>query len=94
MNKRVMAIALIAFLGMVDTFYISIMRSQGSVLCHVTHGCNEVLLSRFSGGFQLRCSRFNRYGEADAIRIPAGDGSLSDVAATDGHPGIRASVLL
>ena len=43
-----MAIALIAFLGMVDTFYISIMRSQGSVLCHVTHGCNEVLLSRFS----------------------------------------------
>jgi uncharacterized membrane protein len=48
MNKRVLAIALLAFLGMVDTFYISIMRRQGLVQCHVTHGCNEVLLSQYS----------------------------------------------
>jgi uncharacterized membrane protein len=48
MNGRVLAISLIAFLGMVDTFYLSIMRSRGVVECHVTHGCNEVLQSRYS----------------------------------------------
>jgi uncharacterized membrane protein len=48
MNKQVAVIALIAFLGMVDTFYISIKSGQGPVACHVTSGCNDVLTSRFS----------------------------------------------
>lgn len=48
MNKRVLAIALIAFLGMVDTFYISIKRGGPPVACHVTTGCNDVLTSKYS----------------------------------------------
>ena len=48
MNGRVLAIALIAFLGMMDTFYISIKRGGPPVACHVTKGCNDVLTSRFS----------------------------------------------
>src|SRR5262245_44522186 len=49
MNKRVLAIALLAFLGMVDTFYITIMSRQNlTVECHVTEGCNEVLSSEYS----------------------------------------------
>jgi uncharacterized membrane protein len=48
MSKRVLAIALIAFLGMVDTFYISIKRGGPPVACHVTKGCNDVLTSTYS----------------------------------------------
>ena len=48
MNKRVLAIALIAFLGMVDAFYLSIKRGSGHIPCHVTHGCEEVLTSKYS----------------------------------------------
>src|SRR5215469_27107 len=48
MSKRVLAIALIAFLGMVDTLYISIKRGGPPVACHVTKGCNDVLTSSYS----------------------------------------------
>lgn len=48
MNKRAVVIALAAFLGMVDAFYVSIKHAQGPVPCHVTHGCEEVLNSRYS----------------------------------------------
>ena len=48
MKGRVLAIALIAFLGMVDTSYISLKRGGPPVACHVTKGCNDVLTSRFS----------------------------------------------
>jgi len=48
MNKRVLAIAMIAFLGMVDTFYISLKRGGPPVPCHVTKGCNDVLTSSYS----------------------------------------------
>src|SRR5436190_22611122 len=48
MNKRVLAIALIAFLGLIDTFYISIKRGGPPVACHVTKGCNDVLTSKYS----------------------------------------------
>lgn len=48
MNTRAAAIALIAFLGMVDTFYLSLKRNAGPIPCHVTRGCNDVLTSRYS----------------------------------------------
>lgn len=48
MKVRAAAIALIAFLGMVDTFYLSMKRNAGSIPCHVTKGCNDVLTSRYS----------------------------------------------
>ena len=49
MKARAAAIALIAFLGMMDTFYISFKRGSGQVPpCHVTHGCSDVLTSKYS----------------------------------------------
>lgn len=48
LKTRGAAIALIAFLGMVDTFYLSLKRNAGPVPCHVTAGCNDVLTSRYS----------------------------------------------
>ncbi len=48
MNKRVLAMALFAFIGMMDTFYISIKRGGPPVPCHVTKGCNDVLTSKYS----------------------------------------------
>ena len=55
MNKRVLAIALLAFVGMLDTFYISAKRGGPPVPCHVTKGCNDVLTSKYSaiGGVPL-----------------------------------------
>jgi uncharacterized membrane protein len=47
-SKRVLLIALIAFLGMIDTFYISIKHGGPPVACHVTNGCNDVLTSKYS----------------------------------------------
>jgi uncharacterized membrane protein len=48
MKGRAAAIALIAFLGMVDTLYLSLKRNQGPIPCRVTSGCNDVLTSRYS----------------------------------------------
>jgi len=47
MKKRAIAIALVAFLGMVDTFYLSAKGSQ-PVPCRITGGCNDVLTSQYS----------------------------------------------
>jgi uncharacterized membrane protein len=83
MNKRVMAIALIAFLGMVDTFYISIKRGGPPVACHVTQGCNDVLTSAYStlGGIPISwfglafyltvfsCAVFEVTGSANLVRL-------------------------
>ena len=83
MNKRVLAIALVAFLGMVDTFYISIKRGGPPVECHVTKGCNDVLTSRFStlAGIPISwfglafyvavfsCAVFELSGSAKAARL-------------------------
>jgi uncharacterized membrane protein len=46
MKARVLAIAVLAFLGMVDALYLSLHR--GAVPCTLTGGCNEVLTSRYS----------------------------------------------
>jgi uncharacterized membrane protein len=48
MKTRALAIALVAFIGMVDTFYLSLKRDAGPIPCHVTRGCNDVLTSEFS----------------------------------------------
>jgi len=47
MKGRALAIVLIAFLGMVDTFYLSAKGSQ-PVPCRLTGGCNDVLTSPYS----------------------------------------------
>jgi uncharacterized membrane protein len=46
MKGRVLAIGVLAFLGMVDALYLSL--HSGVVPCSLTGGCNEVLTSRFA----------------------------------------------
>src|SRR5262245_38996342 len=48
MKARALVVALVAFIGMVDTFYLGLKRDSGPIPCHVTTGCNDVLTSRFS----------------------------------------------
>ena len=48
MKIRVLGIAFLAFLGMVDALYLSIKRNAGPIPCHITHGCTEVLTSKYS----------------------------------------------
>ena len=48
MKGRVLAVAALAFLGMVDTLYLSIKRGAGPIPCTLTSGCEDVLSSRFS----------------------------------------------
>jgi uncharacterized membrane protein len=47
MKQRAMAIAVVAFLGMIDALYLTVMRGV-HVPCSVTGGCNEVLTSAYS----------------------------------------------
>ena len=48
MRIRPLGIALLAFFGMVDALYLSIKRNAGPIPCHITHGCTEVLTSKYS----------------------------------------------
>jgi uncharacterized membrane protein len=48
MKIRPVAIALLAFVGMVDALYLSIKRNAGPIPCHITHGCENVLTSKYS----------------------------------------------
>jgi uncharacterized membrane protein len=48
MKLRPVLIALLAFTGMVDALYLSIKRNAGPVPCHITHGCTDVLTSKYS----------------------------------------------
>src|SRR5882762_8376751 len=55
MKTRSVAIAALAFIGMVDALYLSIKRNAGPIPCHVTRGCTDVLTSKYSeiGGVPL-----------------------------------------
>src|SRR4051812_45340486 len=48
MKLRSVLIACLAFIGMVDALYLSLKRNAGPVPCHVTHGCTDVLTSKYS----------------------------------------------
>src|SRR5207247_10635382 len=48
MKFRSILIALLAFIGMVDALYLSIKRNAGPIPCHITHGCTDVLTSKYS----------------------------------------------
>jgi uncharacterized membrane protein len=48
MKIRSVVIALLAFTGMVDALYLSLKRNAGPVPCHITHGCTDVLSSKYS----------------------------------------------
>jgi uncharacterized membrane protein len=47
MKGRPLAIAVLSFLGMIDALYLSI-KHGSSVPCTITHGCEQVLTSRFA----------------------------------------------
>jgi uncharacterized membrane protein len=81
MKGRVIVIAALAFLGMIDALYLSL--HSGYVPCSLTGGCNEVLTSRFAkvGGIPLSwiglafyltvfsCAIFEGFGAGNALRI-------------------------
>jgi len=81
MKGRAIAIALLAFLGMVDTFYLTAKGSQ-PVPCRITGGCNDVLTSPYSKVAGIRLSTiglgfylaifslavFEVFGVADTLR--------------------------
>ena len=48
MKTRSVAIAALAFVGMIDALYLSIKRNAGPIPCHVTRGCTDVLTSKYS----------------------------------------------
>lgn len=48
MKLRSALIASFAFVGMVDALFLSIKRNAGPIPCHVTHGCTDVLTSKYS----------------------------------------------
>ena len=55
MKNRALVIGFLAFAGMLDALYISLIRNTGPVPCHITRGCNDVLTSRYSelGGIPI-----------------------------------------
>jgi len=55
MKQRATAICVVAFLGMVDALYLTVMRGV-HVPCSVTGGCNEVLTSSYSEVFGIPLS--------------------------------------
>jgi len=55
MKQRATAIGVVAFLGMVDALYLTIMRGV-PVPCSVSGGCNEVLTSPYSEVFHIPLS--------------------------------------
>ena len=55
MKQRATAIGVVAFLGMVDALYLTVMRGV-HVPCSVTGGCNEVLTSPYSEIFGIPLS--------------------------------------
>ena len=55
MKQRATAIGVVAFLGMVDALYLTVMRGV-HVPCSVTGGCNEVLTSPYSEVFGIPLS--------------------------------------
>src|SRR5438874_9113660 len=48
MKARFAVIAILAFIGMIDALYLSMKRNAGPIPCHVTHGCTDVLTSKYS----------------------------------------------
>src|SRR5215472_14152798 len=48
MKLRPTLIAILAFIGMIDALFLSIKHNAGPIPCHVTHGCTDVLTSKYS----------------------------------------------
>ena len=58
MTFRAAAISVLSFLGMIDALYLSLKRNSGTVVCHITHGCTDVLTSRYSEVLGIPLSTF------------------------------------
>src|SRR5262249_53962453 len=48
MKLRPVLIAILAFVGMIDALFLSLKRNAGPIPCHITHGCTDVLTSKYS----------------------------------------------
>ena len=106
MKVRALVLAVLAFLGMIDTLYLGIKRGAGPVPCRITSGCEEVLNSEYSElagvpiswfGFAFylsvfSCAIFAGFGDPNLIRWVFWP-ALAAFAVTLGLLGIQAFVL-
>ena len=58
MKIRPTLIALLSFIGMIDALYLSMKRNAGPIPCHITHGCTDVLTSKYSAVLGVQLSWF------------------------------------
>jgi len=58
MKIRPTVIALLSFIGMIDALYLSMKRNAGPIPCHITHGCTDVLTSKYSAVLGVPLSWF------------------------------------
>jgi uncharacterized membrane protein len=58
MKIRPTLIALFSFIGMIDALYLSMKRNAGPIPCHITHGCTDVLTSKYSAVLGVPLSWF------------------------------------
>jgi uncharacterized membrane protein len=58
MKIRPTLIALLSFIGMIDALYLSLKRNAGPIPCHITHGCTDVLTSKYSAVLGVPLSWF------------------------------------
>ena len=58
MKIRPTLIALLSFIGMIDALYLSMKRNAGPIPCHITHGCTDVLTSKYSAVLGVPLSWF------------------------------------
>lgn len=77
MKARIVAIALLAFLGMTDALYLSMTRDGAPIPCRVTSGCDDVLTSSYSelAGIPISWFGFAFYFTAFGCAVFAGFGN-------------------
>ena len=107
---KVGAIGALAFLGMIDTLYLSISRRSGPIPCHITSGCEDVVTSVYStvagiplawfrpgvlsDGFRRSRIRRIRKHRLDPPTPLARDPGPDRLGGPDRHPGICPRSLL
>jgi uncharacterized membrane protein len=83
MKVRALVLALLGFLGMIDTLYLGLKRGAGPIPCRITTGCEDVLNSKYSElagipiswfGFVFylavfSCAVFAAFGDSNLLRL-------------------------
>jgi len=82
MKLRAAAIAVLSFVGMVDSLYLSLKRGAGPIPCTITGGCNDVLYSAYSelAGIPISWFGLAFYTVALSFAVFAGFGQTRSLA--------------